>query len=175
MNGGSVDMPRPEHPRPDWMRETFLNLNGKWAFEFDDDDRGLQARWFEPAHRLAGSITVPFCYQSKASGIGQSDANHPILWYRRTFAVPTDMTGHSLLCFGAVDYRCAVWINGHQVGTHEGGYRPLSRDKRASRHIRTTQVQYGCGAHASRGRTVRLPANAAHPVEFNAEARHGLI
>ena len=42
---------RPEHPRPDFVRETFFNLNGVWQFAFDDDDQGLAAGWMKPGVR----------------------------------------------------------------------------------------------------------------------------
>ena len=43
-----VNIPRPEHPRPDFVRETFLNLNGTWQFAFDDKDEGVAAGWMNP-------------------------------------------------------------------------------------------------------------------------------
>ncbi len=119
-------IPRPEHPRPDFMRDTFLNLNGTWQFAFDDADEGLTARWYDPAHALPMRITVPFCYQAKASGIG-SEEIHPILWYRCTFTVPGEMAGRRVfLRFGAVDYACRVFLNGQQAGQHRGGYTPFA-------------------------------------------------
>ena len=46
------DIPRPEHPRPDFMRDTFHNLNGEWEFAFDDGDVGLTEGWYEPGHKI---------------------------------------------------------------------------------------------------------------------------
>ncbi|MEG0742156.1 MAG: glycoside hydrolase family 2 TIM barrel-domain containing protein, partial [Clostridia bacterium] len=119
---------RPEHPRPDFRRDTYLNLNGQWQFAFDDGNVGLRERWQESARALDGQITVPFCYQCKASGIGSEDV-HAILWYRRAFTVPQEMLGgRVLLRFGAVDYQCMVFVNGMQVGQHTGGYTPFAID-----------------------------------------------
>ncbi len=124
----SHPIPRPEHPRPDFMRDTFLNLNGSWQFAFDDEDAGLAGGWFRPDHTLPMTITVPFCYQSQASGI-HSDAIHPVLWYRRAFRVPAEMAGQRILLrFGAVDYSCRVYINGQMAGEHRGGYAPFAKD-----------------------------------------------
>ena len=121
-------IPRAEHPRPDFQRDTFLNLNGTWQFAFDDADEGLRGRWQQPGHALGGEIVVPFCYQCRASGIG-TDAIHPILWYRRSFSVPQEMANRRvLLRFGAVDYACRVFVNGQEVGAHEGGYTPFALD-----------------------------------------------
>ena len=63
-------IPRPEHPRPDFMRDTFFNLNGVWQFAFDDADEGVAKEWMKPGFSLPMEITVPFAYQTKMSGIG---------------------------------------------------------------------------------------------------------
>ncbi len=121
--------PRPEHPRPDFQRQLFCNLNGEWEFGFDDDDKGLSSGWQKPNTQLDRYIMVPFCYQSEMSGIGLSDEIHPILWYRRGITVPKDMRGKRILLhFGAVDYKAMVFVNGVMVGTHEGGYTPFTLD-----------------------------------------------
>lgn len=121
-------IPRPEHPRPDFMRDTCCNLNGLWQFAFDDEDTGLAERWYTPGHTLPMTITVPFCYQSEASGINTQEI-HPVLWYRRAFRVPADMAGQRILLrFGAVDYSCRVYVNGQMAGEHRGGYTPFMMD-----------------------------------------------
>ena len=102
-------IPRPEPPRPDFMRVTFYNLNGTWQFAFDDRDVGLTEGWYKPGHTLDQQIVVPFCYQSKASGIGPTDEIHPVMWYRRSFTVPEEMKGRKILIrFGAVDFEATV-------------------------------------------------------------------
>ena len=122
-------IPRSEHPRPDFMRDTFVNLNGEWQFAFDDANEGLSQRWQEPGRALPLRITVPFAYQTKLSGLGPTDDIHPVVWYRRSFGVPAEMAGRRvLLRFGAVDYRCRVYVNGEMIGTHVGGYAPFGFD-----------------------------------------------
>lgn len=122
-------IPRAEHPRPDFMRDTFLNLNGEWQFAYDDGDEGLRAGWQKAGVALPLRITVPFAYQTRMSGLGPTDEIHPILWYRRGFALPEEMAGKRvLLRFGAVDYRCRVYVNGELAGGHEGGYTPFALD-----------------------------------------------
>lgn len=119
---------RPEHPRPDFARPDWLNLNGVWQFAFDDGDRGLREGYYQPGYKLDRTINVPFCYQCEKSGIGE-EAIHPILWYRRAFDVPQNMRGRRLLLrFGAVDYRCQVYVNGRLAGEHTGGYAPFALD-----------------------------------------------
>lgn len=63
-------LPRPEHPRPDFMRPNWINLNGEWQFSYDDD-RGLNEKWYRPGKTLDRTITVPFCYQCEWSGVNE--------------------------------------------------------------------------------------------------------
>jgi len=116
--------PRPEYPRPQFVREPWINLNGEWEFEFDDDNVGLGQGWND-GRTLARRITVPFAYQTKLSGIDDKTI-HERVWYARTFLVPPEWE-HSdvLLNFGAVDYEATVWINGREVGHHQGGHVPF--------------------------------------------------
>ena len=121
-------VPRPEHPRPDFMRSDWLTLNGRWEFEFDDQDAGLRERWFAGTRSFSKAIVVPYTFQSKLSGIGDT-AFHDVVWYRRAFAVPAEWQGRRvLLNFGAVDYEALVWINGHGVGHHRGGHAGFTLD-----------------------------------------------
>jgi beta-galactosidase/beta-glucuronidase len=128
-------LPRPEYPRPQFRREDWTNLNGEWHFAFDDQDTGIARGWQNPTPDGLDSgeapfdrkIIVPFCYQSKLSGIGET-AFHDVVWYARTFERVPDREGRLLLHFGAVDYRATVWVNGVQVAFHEGGHTPFSAD-----------------------------------------------
>lgn len=105
-----------------------MNLNGTWQFAFDDEEVGLKEKWQTPGTVLPKEITVPFCYQCSASGIGDP-STHPVLWYRRSFRLTEEMAGkHVRLCFGAVDFECHVYINGTEAGSHRGGYTPFSMD-----------------------------------------------
>lgn len=125
----ATTIPRPEHPRPDFVRDTFHNLNGVWQFAFDDENAGIAEKWFLPEVKLDREILVPFCYQSRMSGIGPTDEIHPILWYRRKFAIPPEMTNRRILLrFGAVDDRATVFVNGMMIGEHCGGYAPFALD-----------------------------------------------
>ncbi len=120
------------HPRPQIVRPQWRDLTGAWRFTFDDGDEGLAAGW-QSAGDFAQQIIVPFPPESAASGIGDT-AHHRVSWYSRTFdASDLAAAGHRdgtrlHLHFGAVDYRCRVWIDGQQVGTHEGGHTPFAFD-----------------------------------------------
>ena len=127
MVSNSVLPPRGEHPRPDFAREHWQSLNGVWQFAFDDENRGVREHW-ECADALPLEIDVPFCYQSEASGVHQAE-DHPILWYKTRFTPDAAFyEGSCRLHFGAVDYRCQAYLNGHYLGEHEGGYAPFSFD-----------------------------------------------
>ena len=122
-------IPRPEHPRPDFMRPLWLNLNGTWQFDFDDANVGVTQGWNLPGKTLGQEIIVPFCFQCEASGLNLGEEKHEIMWYRRSFTVPAEMAGKRLLLrFGAVDFECQVYVNGKMVGGHKGGYTPFALD-----------------------------------------------
>ena len=121
-------LPRPEYPQPQFQREEWMNLNGPWEFEFDDDNVGLEEFWAFGAKDFSRTITVPFCFESPKSGIGDGGF-HPYVWYRRVFLLPDEWVGRrALLNFGAVDYRATVWVNGKLCGEHEGGHTPFKFD-----------------------------------------------
>ncbi len=121
--------PRPEYPRPQFVRDEWLNLNGAWEFAFDDADMGLQERWYD-RRPLDRRILVPFPYQCELSGINDKSI-HEVVWYARDFDVPGSWGKHDvLLHFGAVDYRTTVWVNGKEVGHNQGGHIPFSFDIR---------------------------------------------
>jgi len=120
--------PRPEHPKPQFQRGQWLNLNGTWDFAFDFGFSGKEKGWHEDPSDLRQEINVPFCPESKLSGIGYTDF---ILaaWYHRSIEVPEDWAGKRvLLHFGAVDYCCRAWMNGQFVGDHLGGSSSFSFD-----------------------------------------------
>ena len=121
-----ADLPRPEHPRPDFQRESWLNLNGEWQFEVDAKAEGEQHGW-SSGHDLAQRIVVPFCPESRLSGLGLATNYLPHVWYRRQFQVPAALRGKRLLLhFGAVDYIARIWLNGQFLGEHRGGYTPFA-------------------------------------------------
>lgn len=124
MTAEGTSVPRPEYPRPQFVRDEWLNMNGEWEFSFDDNDEGIDQGWFN-GRTLPLCIIVPFAYQTKLSGISDKSV-HEIVWYARSFEVPDEWISTDLLLnFGAVDYSTTVWINGQEVGHNQGGHAPF--------------------------------------------------
>ena len=112
----------PEYPRPQMARAAWTNLNGWWDYAVAPKDTTRPDRW-------DGRIRVPFPVESQLSGVRRAVGPGERLWYRRTFAAPrVPRGGRLLLHFGAVDWEATVSVNGHEVGTHRGGYDPFTFD-----------------------------------------------
>ena len=148
-------IPRPEYPRPRLAREQWLNLNGQWQFAFDDDDRGERDGWFaRPA--FDREIVVPFPYQSRLSGIEETEF-HDTIWYARTFEPPAAWREKRVrLNFGAVDYEAKVWVNGELAGANRGGHVPFGFDitdlLRAGDNLLVVQARDGQRKDQPRGK-----------------------
>lgn len=116
-----MNIPRAEHPNPQWERDTWKNLNGTWEFEFDFGCSAVERRLWEK-ERFDREILVPFCPESRLSGIGYTDFISGVA-YRKNFELSQEeLSGRVLLHFGAVDYEASVYVNGTLVGSHKGGY-----------------------------------------------------
>ena len=118
----NVDVARvlPEYPRPQLVREGWMNLNGLY-------DYAVTPHGAQQPERFEGQILVPFCIESSLSGVERALKPDELLWYRRTFELSEAFYGKKvILHFGAVDWQCKVWVNGKLVGTHTGGYCPFS-------------------------------------------------
>lgn len=116
------NIPRPEHPNPQFQRRDWMNLNGKWSFKIDKSKSGLAKKYYQPQTKFDRTINVPFCPESVLSGIEYKDFMDAV-WYSREFTIPEKYSGlRTILHFGAVDYKATVYINGKKVGTHKGGY-----------------------------------------------------
>ncbi|MDQ0873936.1 beta-galactosidase/beta-glucuronidase [Paenibacillus sp. V4I3] len=123
-----TNQPRAEYPRPQFVRDSWITLNGEWEFEFDDDRVGSKEKWHLGDRKLSKTIQVPFAFQSKLSGIGSNEF-HDVVWYRRDLTLPEAFQNKRILLhFGAVDYEASVWVNGVLVAKHEGGHTPFHAD-----------------------------------------------
>ena len=116
-----------EYPRPQMAREDWLNLNGLWDYAIRSKDVNSIDEIF--IDQFDGKILVPFCVESALSGVQKYVGKDNVLWYQREFEVPKSWKGKRvILHFGAVDWKCDVWVNDIKVGSHTGGYTPFSMD-----------------------------------------------
>lgn len=113
-------IPRAEYPRPQFERNAWINLNGEWTYSFDFGGSGLEREWFKSTG-FDQKIIVPFCPESKLSGVEYKDfINH--MWYHRTISIPQDWANKQvLLNFGAVYYKSEIYIDGVFAARHFGG------------------------------------------------------
>lgn len=110
-----------EYPRPQFRRESYLNLNGLWDYAFTDAP--------DFPEKFDGQILVPFSPESELSGVGKTLEPDGYLWYRLMTLLPEGFNkGRLLLHFGAVDQVATVWVNGLEIMTHRGGYTPFVMD-----------------------------------------------
>ena len=123
-----MNIPRPEYPKPQFERENWLNLNGVWQFEIDNGRSGIARGLAEADAKLSDQILVPFCPESKLSGIEHTDFMYGV-WYKRTVTLTEQQCAQRVvLHFGAVDYTANVFVSGKKVGTHKGGYISFAMD-----------------------------------------------
>jgi len=116
------NIPLPEHPRPDFERTAWVNLNGEWRFRFDQENIGETAGW-AAAPAFPDRIKVPFPWGSKLSGL---ESKADIGWYHRAVKVPEVWKGQRVfLVVGACDWLTKGWLDGQALGEHRGGYTPF--------------------------------------------------
>jgi Beta-galactosidase/beta-glucuronidase len=115
--------PHPEYPRPQLVRPEWTNLNGLWKYAIAPKDaESAPEKW-------DGDILVPFAIESALSGVGKRVSQDETLWYRTEFDAPKLADGQKLMLnFGGVDWQTRVFVNGKEVGSHEGGHTPFSFD-----------------------------------------------
>ena len=106
----SQQIPLPEHPRPDFERANWLNLNGSWDFEFDSLDVGVAAQWQNGKTAFSKKINVPFPWGAPLSGV-KDEAD--FAWYKRSITVPKSWAKQRIfVTIGASDWETSVWLNG---------------------------------------------------------------
>ena len=172
-------IPLPEHPRPDFQRAEWLNLNGHWQFAFDPQDAGERLGWPSRGIPAGHEILVPFSWGAPLSGIPDSA---DIGWYARDVIVPDAWRGRRVfLVFGASDWKTTAWLDGHKLGEHQGGYTPFSFELTQARPGRSHKLvvrvddtphpfklegKQGYGKARGMWQTVYLEARGRDPLEF---------
>ncbi|MEM6805744.1 MAG: sugar-binding domain-containing protein, partial [Bacteroidota bacterium] len=130
----SQNIPLAEHPRPDFMRSQWENLNGNWEFEFDAEDKGVQENWAKGGKDFSRQIQVPFPW---GSALSRQKDEADIGWYKRDIIIPESWKGkRSFITIGAADWETHVWLDGELLGSHQGGYVPFSFEL-------TDKISYG--------------------------------
>ncbi len=127
-----------EYPRPQMIREKWINLNGLWEYAVTPVEG-------EP-EKMDGIILVPFAVESALSGVGRVVTENDALWYERNFEVPEDWAGQRIMLnFGAVDWKAEVFVDEQFAGSHTGGYAPFGLDitdllSKKDRHVLRVKV-----------------------------------
>ena len=124
---------RTEYPNPQFERADWLNLNGEWDFGFEKIDFGFKfsddeslALNYHKKNNYPCKINVPFCIESKLSGIGNTDFVN-LVWYRKKTNIEKK-GGRVFLHIGAADYLTTVLVNSKLAGRHKGGYTSFCLD-----------------------------------------------
>ncbi len=117
-----MSIPRPEHPKPQFQRSNWENLNGTWSFEIDNGRSGKDRGLHEADAVLNAQIIVPFCPESELSGVGHKDFMLGVWYQRKVTLTEVQCAGRVFLHFGAVDHKCVAYVNGKKAGSHKGGY-----------------------------------------------------
>jgi beta-glucuronidase len=106
------------------LAATRVDLNRDWMFRTDPNQVGESSNWQSHAPPDASSVNLPHTWN-----LGRQQSYLGIAWYCRTFAMPLQAPDlHVKLHFGATFYSARVWLNGVEIGKHEGGYTAYSFD-----------------------------------------------
>ncbi|CAN5371625.1 hypothetical protein BH10BAC4_BH10BAC4_03740 [soil metagenome] len=187
-----AQIPLPEHPRPDFERTEWQNLNGPWSFEFDKSDAGIRENWQNGNKNFTRTISVPFPWGSPLSGV-QNEAD--IAWYQRTINVPLSWNQkRTFVTIGASDWETTVYFEGKEIGKHQGGYTPFAfeltslikygQDQKVTirvddkRRMFTLYGKQGYGDARGIWQTIYLEAkgkNAVDYVHFRPDIDHQLV
>jgi beta-glucuronidase len=104
------------------------NLDGLWAFKIDSESDGRENRWYAAPLTEAGDMAVPASFNDLLADASVRDFVGDI-WYQRTVRVPRGWDGQRVvLHFESATHRATVWVNDHEVLSHEGGYTPFEAD-----------------------------------------------
>lgn len=114
------------YPRPQFVRDSWLSLNGKWKFVFDDENVGEEKQFFNKFPN-SNEILVPFTYETKMSGINDETV-HENIWYSNDININVEKNKSIILHFEGSDFVTKLWINGNYVGMNIGGYHRFSFD-----------------------------------------------
>lgn len=114
-------VPLSEYPRPQLVRDSYLNLNGEWELATSSSK--------EIPSTFDKKIIVPYCVESYLSRINYVYPSSTYYFYKKEFALePSFIKDKVLLHLDSVDQECDVYVNGHYIGENKGGYIPFEFD-----------------------------------------------
>lgn len=118
------------HAADVYARTPSISLDGAWAIAKDEHNVGRDQGWIRGPVGGAETARVPGILQENFP------LYHGLVWYWKQVQIEKNAhaAGRYLLRFGAVDYRCDVWVNGAAVGSHEGGETDFTFDITGSVH-----------------------------------------
>lgn len=151
-----------DYPRPQFVRDQWVNLNGRWEFGFDDDNVGEKERWFHEFPEMK-KINVPFAYETNLSGI-EDETVHHYVWYHTKFEIPEPSQKQKLMLhFEGSDFVTKVWVNGEYAGEHKGGYSRFSFEisnlLKKGKNTLTVKVEDSLDPRQPRGKQRWMPEN----------------
>lgn len=110
-----------EYPRPQLVRDSYINLNGFWDYKISKINN--------IPNKYDGKILVPFPIESKLSHVQKTLQNNDYLYYRRYFCLNKEFIKDIvILHFDAIDQISTIYLNGKELLTNEGGYIPFEID-----------------------------------------------
>jgi len=116
------------YPRPQLVRKDWIDLNGAWDFQFDDENQGEWEKWYTCFPQDHLKIEVPYTYETELSGISDTSL-HQYIWYHRQVRIGNLKNDHyQFLHFEGADFLTKVWVNGNYAGEHKGAYERFSFD-----------------------------------------------
>lgn len=146
----NLENPLSEYPRPQFVRNSYINLNGKWKCEFSNSSSLPET--------FSTDIIVPFSPETPLSGVNRVLSPNEFLHYEKVFEISDDFNkGRVFIHFGAVDQIATVFVNGSKIGTHKGGYTPFKFEitdyiKAGENKLNVTVADYSDTKEYSRGK-----------------------
>ncbi|MEA2211149.1 MAG: beta-glucuronidase [Solirubrobacteraceae bacterium] len=108
-------------------------LGGQWLYQADPNNIGVPNGWGRGNPSTAGwsPVTVPNSYN--AGNLSSASMAGSVGWYRRDFTLPAGAFPKYvparfrswIVRFESVNYDATVWLNGRQIGHHDGAYLPF--------------------------------------------------
>lgn len=113
------NVPLGEYPRPQFVRDSYISLNGTWQYAIRDSN--------EFPCDFDGDILVPFSPETIKSGVSRFVSPTDFLFYKKELTFPSHfIKDYLIIHFGAVDQVCDVYFNDKFMIHHEGGFLPFS-------------------------------------------------